>query len=174
MGYDSDPSDTDSEDGDEDFDGSGSENERKRAEKAERKAKRQERKKTSKPSSSGGGGGKKKKLTKLPGQPKKPMSAYFMWMNEEGRDKIKEDNPSFSVTDIGKKSGEMWREMGESDKKVWENKSKEAKAKYDEEYNEWLETGGREAIKEAKKEKKKSVKACGGHPDLPTIPTRST
>ena len=32
---------------------------------------------------------KKKKKTKLPGQPKKPMSAYFMWLNEEGRESIK-------------------------------------------------------------------------------------
>jgi len=167
--YDSDPSDTDSEGDDEDFGGSGSENERKRAEKAERKAKRQERKKTSKPSSSGGGGGggKKKKLTKLPGQPKKPMGAYFMWLQEEGREKIKEENPSFSVTEVGKRSGEIWREMGESEKQVWENKAKEAKAKYDAEYNEWLETGGREALKEAKKEQKKAAKAASGESKSP-------
>ena len=30
-----------------------------------------------------------KKKTKLPGQPKRPMSAYFLWLNSEGRDKIK-------------------------------------------------------------------------------------
>ena len=35
------------------------------------------------------GEGKAKKKTKLTGQPKRPMSAYFLWLNSEGRDKIK-------------------------------------------------------------------------------------
>ena len=74
--------------------GSDSETERKRQEKAVKKTEKAERKKTSKPSSSrstggGGGGSKKKKLTKLPGQPKKPMGAYFLWLQAEGREKIK-------------------------------------------------------------------------------------
>lgn len=31
----------------------------------------------------------RKKKTKLPGEPKRPMSAYFLWLNEEGRDQLK-------------------------------------------------------------------------------------
>ena len=46
------------------------------------------RKKTSAPRKEKGEG-KAKKKTKLPGQPKRPMSAYFLWLNSEGRDKIK-------------------------------------------------------------------------------------
>ena len=76
-----------SDTGDENFSGSEGEKEKKRAEKAEKKLKKAEKKKTSKPS--GERTSKKKKKTKLPGQPKKPMSAYFMWLNEEGREKIK-------------------------------------------------------------------------------------
>jgi structure-specific recognition protein 1 len=103
--YDSDPSDTGSDD-DEALSGSDSETERKRQAKVEKSKQKAERKKTSKPSTGGDGTRtKKKKLTKLPGQPKKPMSAYFMWMMAEGREKIKEDNPGISVTEIGKKSG---------------------------------------------------------------------
>jgi len=159
--YDSDPSDTGSES--EPLTGSDSETERKRQEKAVKKTEKAERKKTSKPSSSrstggGGGGSKKKKLTKLPGQPKKPMGAYFLWLQAEGREKIKADNPSFSVTEVGKKSGELWREMDEDDKKEWDGKAKAAKEAYDKEYKEWLDNGGAEAIKEAKKEKRREAK----------------
>jgi len=160
--YDSDPSDTGS-DTDENFSGSEGEQERKRAEKAEKRAKKAERKKTSKPKSAGGGEtrSKKKKKTKLPGQPKKPMSAYFMWLNEEGRESIKADNPGFSVTEVGKRSGEIWREMKDTDKKSWEDKQKVAKEAYDVEYKTWLEGGGAEAIKQAKKESKAEAKAGG-------------
>merc|ERR1712025_994939 len=55
--------------------------------------------------------GKAKKKTKLPGQPKRPMSAYFLWLNSEGRDKIKEENPGFGVTEVSKKAGEMWAKI---------------------------------------------------------------
>ena len=51
-------------------------------EKAQRKAEKAKRKKSSAPSERSS---KPKKKSKLPGQPKKPMTAYFMWMNEEGR-----------------------------------------------------------------------------------------
>ena len=50
--------------------------------KAARKAEKKQRKSKSAPSEKSG---KTKKKTKLAGQPKKPMSAYFLWMNEEGR-----------------------------------------------------------------------------------------
>jgi len=172
--YDSDPSDTGSES--EALSGSDSETERKRQEKAVKKTEKAERKKTSKPSSSrssGGGGSKKKKLTKLPGQPKKPMGAYFLWLQAEGREKIKADNPSFSVTEVGKKSGELWREMGEEDKKEWEGKAKEAKEAYDKEYKEWLENGGAEAIKDAKKEAKRVAKG-GGSSEARKSPKKSS
>jgi len=71
----------------EEFSGSEGEQAAKKKEKAARKAERVERKKTSKPS--GEKTTKKKKKTKLPGQPKKPMSAYFMWLNAEGRERVK-------------------------------------------------------------------------------------
>merc|ERR1712130_421174 len=79
--YDSDPSDTGEDTGEEE-EGSGSEAEEKKREQ------KQARKKTSAPRKEKGEG-KAKKKTKLPGQPKRPMSAYFLWLNSEGRDKIK-------------------------------------------------------------------------------------
>merc|ERR1712038_1253480 len=136
--YDSDPSDTGSDSGGEE-EGSGSEAEEKKRAKAEKREQKKARKKT-----------------KLPGQPKRPMSAYFLWLNSEGRDKIKEENPGFGVTEVSKKAGEMWAKIDSDTKDRFEKKAKAAKEKYEEDYKEWLEGGGAEALKAAKKEKKAS------------------
>ena len=60
---------------------------------------------------------RKKKLTKLPGQPKRAMSSYMIWMNAN-RDRIKNDNPGFSIGEIAKKAGEEWKAMSVEDKSV--------------------------------------------------------
>jgi len=148
--YDSDPSDTGSDTDDGAGSGSGSEGEKqkRREEKAKRKAEKAARKKSSAPSERSG---KTKKKTKLPGQPKKPMTAYFLWMQEEGRESIKEEKPDIGITEIAKAGGEKWRNLDEDTKKKYEDKHKELKDKYDEEYKEWYESGGKEAMKEAKK-----------------------
>ena len=45
----------------------------------------------------------KSKKRKLPGQPNRPMSAYYIFMSEYAREKVKSDNPGFSMGEIGKK-----------------------------------------------------------------------
>jgi len=47
--------------------------------------------------------------------PKRPLSAYFLWLNEH-RQQIKDENPGISLTDIAKKGGEMWGKV--TDKSV--------------------------------------------------------
>ena len=79
-----------------------------RLEKAKRRAERGEKRERKTKT-------KSKKMTKLPGQPKRAMSAYFLWMNAN-RENIKKDHPGLSVTEFGKKAGEIWKEM--SDKSV--------------------------------------------------------
>ncbi|KAH9525411.1 hypothetical protein Btru_001385 [Bulinus truncatus] len=72
---------------------------------------------------------------KDPNRPKRPQSAYFIWLNEH-REQIKEENPGISITDLSKRAGEMWKEV--TDKSEWDEKAKEAKAEYQkamEEYN---------------------------------------
>merc|ERR1712241_513979 len=146
--YDSDPSDTGSSDGEGSGSGSEGEKEKRRKEKAERKAEKAKRKKSSAPREKST---KPKKKTKLPGMPKKPMTAYFLWLNEEGREEIKRENPGLGVTDVAKAAGEKWKEISEETKRKYEDKHKEMKEKYDGEYKEWFETGGKEALKNAKK-----------------------
>uniref|UniRef100_A0A1E1X4N9 FACT complex subunit SSRP1 n=1 Tax=Amblyomma aureolatum TaxID=187763 RepID=A0A1E1X4N9_9ACAR len=62
-------------------------------------------------------------------KPKRPPSAYFLWL-AENRDMIKKDNPGFSITDVTKRAGELWKEV--TDKSKWEQQAVEAAAKYKE------------------------------------------
>merc|ERR1712198_81229 len=99
------------------------------------------------------------KLAKAEGQPKRPMSAYFLWMNDEGRDAAKKALPGAGVAEISKHCGEAWKSIDESTKKKYEKKQAELKKKYDVEYPLWLENGGKELLEAAKKAKKEK-KAC--------------
>jgi len=115
--YDSDPSDTGNDSGLGDEEGWGSEEEAKNRVKAEMREQKAARKKISAPRKEKGEG-KAKKKTKLRGQPKRSMSAFFMWLNSEGRDKIKEENPGFGVTELSNKTCKMWA----TQKNAWRRK----------------------------------------------------
>ncbi|XP_077588589.1 FACT complex subunit SSRP1a [Stigmatopora nigra] len=84
---------------------------------------------------------RKEKKQKDKGGPKRPMSAYMLWLNSS-REKIKSENPGISVTDISKKAGELWRGLGKDDKEEWEAKAAEAKKEYDVAKKEYKESGG--------------------------------
>ena len=71
--------------------------------------------------SEGGGGSRKRKAGKDPNKPKRPQSAYFIWLNET-RESIKEEFPGISVTDLSKKAGERWKEV--KDKTVSKKKKR--------------------------------------------------
>ncbi|KAG2433609.1 hypothetical protein HYH02_012538 [Chlamydomonas schloesseri] len=75
---------------------------------------------------------KKEKKAKDPNAPKKPMGAY-MWFCKEMRESVKADNPDFSVTDIGRRLGELWKECEEEDKKKFHKMAEEDKDRYNKE-----------------------------------------
>ena len=55
--------------------------------------------------------------------PRKPRSAFFIWMDSVGRDAMKEANPSVSgVGELGKLCGDKWLSMGESERAEWERR----------------------------------------------------
>ena len=49
--------------------------------------------------------------------PKRPMSAYMLWLNSS-RERIKGEHPGISVTEISKKAGEMWKQITKDKKEV--------------------------------------------------------
>ena len=91
------------------------------------------------------------------------MSAYFLWLNEEGKKLIKKESPGASVTKVAKTAGARWGYIDKAIKKKYEERHKDLKEKYEEEFKEWFESGGKEAIKQAKKDEKESGNT-GGSP----------
>ncbi|XP_020783995.2 FACT complex subunit SSRP1a [Boleophthalmus pectinirostris] len=129
--------------------GSGSEDESAKKKKEKKKEKKVvKEKKERKP--------RKEKKQKDTGGPKRPMSAYMLWLNSS-RERIKSENPGISITEISKKAGEMWRQLGKEEKEEWETKAGEAKRQYDKAKKEYKESGGGESSM-PKKEKKKAGK----------------
>lgn len=43
-------------------------------------------------------------------KPKRPLSAYMIWLNDH-REQIKKENPGIKVTEIAKRGGELWRAL---------------------------------------------------------------
>lgn len=90
-------------------------------------------------------------------KPKRPLSAYMLWLNS-AREGIKKENPGIKVTEIAKKGGELWRGM--KDKTEWEHKAVEMKEKYNKAVQEFERNGGSKDAGSKKKSKgaKKVVK----------------
>eukprot|EP00285_Hemiselmis_virescens_P011265 CAMPEP_0173377746 /NCGR_PEP_ID=MMETSP1356-20130122/1034_1 /TAXON_ID=77927 ORGANISM="Hemiselmis virescens, Strain PCC157" /NCGR_SAMPLE_ID=MMETSP1356 /ASSEMBLY_ACC=CAM_ASM_000847 /LENGTH=178 /DNA_ID=CAMNT_0014330615 /DNA_START=59 /DNA_END=595 /DNA_ORIENTATION=+ len=82
---------------------------------------------------------RKRRKKALEGGPKKPATSFVMFSNER-RAQVKTDHPDLTFIDLGKKLGEMWREMDVETRKIYETKAKDAKEKYLEEKKEWLIT----------------------------------
>jgi structure-specific recognition protein 1 len=156
--YDSEPSSSSGDDSEGEEKGPEAEKRRE-----ERKKKNTERVvKRSKSASTGGEKKERKtKRTKLPGQPKRPMSAYFLWMNAN-REQIKSDHPGLSIGEFGKKSGELWKTMKDTDKEEWVEKNAADKIRYVAELEKWKSEGGLEAMKAAKKQAKAAKRAEAG------------
>ncbi|KAI6220018.1 HMG box domain-containing protein [Aphelenchoides fujianensis] len=73
-----------------------------------------------------GGGVTKKK--KDPNAPKRAMSAFFLWM-QENRARLKKDG--MSVADVAKAAGVEWGKL--TDKTEWEKKAEQDKKRYERE-----------------------------------------
>jgi hypothetical protein len=94
-------------------------------------------------------------------RPKRPLSAYMIWLNEN-REAIKKEHPGIKVTEIAKRGGELWR--GLRDKTEWENKAAKIKEDYTKLIKEFEANGGstekvsKKRGKTSKKTAKKSKK----------------
>ncbi|CAD6198204.1 unnamed protein product [Caenorhabditis auriculariae] len=69
---------------------------------------------------------KKGGKAKDPNAPKRAMSAFFFWM-QENRERIKK--PGMGVADVAKAAGVEWGKL--SDKSKWEKKASEDKKRYE-------------------------------------------
>ncbi|KAJ3672331.1 hypothetical protein LUZ60_007052 [Juncus effusus] len=73
---------------------------------------------------------KKTKAGKDPNKPKRPPSAFFVFM-EEFRKTFKEKNPNNkSVSVVGKAGGEKWKSLSEAEKAPYQAKAAKLKSEY--------------------------------------------
>ncbi|KAF3624358.1 High mobility group B protein 4 [Capsicum annuum] len=73
---------------------------------------------------------KSKKAAKDPNKPKRPPSAFFVFM-EEFRKSYKEKHPgNKSVAIVGKAGGDKWKQMSEAEKAPYQAKAEKRKADY--------------------------------------------
>ncbi|KAL5264743.1 hypothetical protein ACHWQZ_G005724 [Mnemiopsis leidyi] len=70
-----------------------------------------------------------RKAERDPNKPKKPPTAYFLWLGVN-RANIKDKNPGITVTEIAKKAGEMWRNLDADEKQEFEDKANKMKEEY--------------------------------------------
>ncbi|KAF7236023.1 FACT complex subunit SSRP1 [Varanus komodoensis] len=115
------------------------------------------------------------KKGKDPNAPKRPLSAYMLWLNAN-RDKIRAECPGMSVTDVSKKAGELWKGMSKEKKEEWDRKAEEAKKDYEKAMKEYSEGGKSDSSKKEKpKKKKKPEKPGKGRPEKKVVtPSKSS
>ncbi|KFM13511.1 FACT complex subunit SSRP1, partial [Aptenodytes forsteri] len=103
------------------------------------------------------------KKGKDPNAPKRPMSAYMLWLNAN-REKIKSDHPGISITDLSKKAGELWKAMSKEKKEEWDRKAEDARRDYEKAMKEYSVGSKSESSKteRSKKKKKKQEKQMKG------------
>ncbi|KAJ1403852.1 High mobility group box domain [Sesbania bispinosa] len=110
----------------------------------------------------GAGTGRKqsKKAAKDPNKPKRPPSAFFVFMSEF-REQFKKENPSNkSVAVVGKAGGNRWKAMSDADKAPYIAKAEKKKEEYEKSlraYNNGLAEGKNPSEEEGSDKSKSEV-----------------
>ncbi|XP_037937955.1 high mobility group protein DSP1-like [Teleopsis dalmanni] len=86
------------------------------------------------------GRGKKRKQIKDPNAPKRSLSAFFWFCNDE-RNKVKALNPEYGVGDIAKELGRKWSDVDPEVKQKYELMAEKDKARYEREMTEYKTSG---------------------------------
>uniref|UniRef100_A0A6N2NKY1 HMG box domain-containing protein n=1 Tax=Salix viminalis TaxID=40686 RepID=A0A6N2NKY1_SALVM len=74
---------------------------------------------------------KKEKIAKDPNKPKRPPSAFFVFL-EEFRKIYKQENPNVkAVSAVGKAGGEKWKSLSAAEKAPYEAKAAKRKSDYE-------------------------------------------
>ena len=84
----------------------------------------------------GSEGKTKKKAKKDPNAPKKAATSFFIFSSEM-RPKLKAENPDIKFGELGKKLGELFRNLSPEEKERYEQKASEDKARFKKEMEEY-------------------------------------
>ncbi|XP_050121988.1 high mobility group B protein 2-like isoform X3 [Malus sylvestris] len=104
--------------------------------------------------------GASKKAAKDPNKPKRPASAFFVFM-EDFREKYKKEHPNNkSVAAVGKAGGDKWKSLSDAEKAPYQAKADKRKVEYNKNiqaYNKQLADGNNEADEEESDKSKSEV-----------------
>jgi hypothetical protein len=101
-------------------------------------------------------------------RPKRPASAYLLFVNAERPGMMKD---GLSVTEVASKAAKMWKRMGAGEKEKWEKKANSAKSKYAKEiaayeksskYKQYMKE--KEAYESQRNEKRKAERSSSSAP----------
>ncbi|CAI9298629.1 unnamed protein product [Lactuca saligna] len=110
-------------------------------------------KKVGKKKAVGKGKAKGGKAEKDPNKPKRPPSAFFVFL-EEFRVTFKKENPNIkAVSAVGKAGGEKWKSMSASEKAPFEAKAAKRKSEYEKQMNAYNNKQDDDADEESDKSK---------------------
>jgi len=88
---------------------------------------------------------------------KRPVSAYWLWLNDNRADIVKMVGAG-KITEVSKKGGEMWKALSAAQKVPYEKKAKEQKDTYDKYIASAEGQKALQAFKDAKNEAKEQFK----------------
>ncbi|KAG7292318.1 High mobility group nhp1 [Staphylotrichum longicolle] len=74
----------------------------------------------------------KKRTKKDPNAPKRGLSAYMFFANEQ-RENVREENPGVSFGEVGKLLGQRWKALSEKQRAPYEAKAAADKKRYEDE-----------------------------------------
>jgi hypothetical protein len=83
-------------------------------------------------------------------QPKKPMSSYMLWMNEN-RAKIVKKVGTTDVAVVGKEAGAQWNKLASRSKTKYVKQAAKAQTQYEKDMKKFLDAGGVVAPRRVKK-----------------------
>lgn len=99
---------------------------------------------------------KEKNAAKDPNKPKRPASAFFVFM-EDFRKQYKEKHPNNkSVAAVGKAGGDKWKHMSDAEKAPYIAKAEKRKAEYEKNMDAYNKKQAGEAEEEEESDKSKS------------------
>ncbi|PSR77666.1 Non-histone chromosomal protein 6 [Coniella lustricola] len=79
-----------------------------------------------------GGKGEKRKGKKDPNAPKRGLSAYMFFANEQ-RENVREENPGIKFGEVGRILGERWKALNDKQRAPYEAKAATDKKRYEDE-----------------------------------------
>ncbi|CAJ1896816.1 unnamed protein product [Cylindrotheca closterium] len=115
---------------------------------------------------------KSKKPKKDPNAPKRPTSAYFLWMGEN-RASIKDKNPDMSFGDLARECSRVYKELTPEEKAPYDEKANADKARYKSEMADYTPPAGSSSKAEKGGKGKKAPAKKKKDPNAPKRGTTS-